>query len=163
MTVEWPRRAAGAAVSTAIVLAVLVAIGDGLNPVALVIVAICAFSIGWLAIDASAVVVAHTIGVADAPAAGPRRGGDMRTTRWTRRLAEIGRPGFDDTWLWRDLVQLVDDRLIRSHDINRAEDPEAAAKVLGPHLAGFVVECPPPRQFARRDYLDAIVTEIEEL
>ncbi|UYM06454.1 hypothetical protein [Solicola gregarius] len=163
MNVDWRRRAAAAVLVTAVALGGLVVIGDGIDPIALAVLAFCGFSVGWLATDVFAVVDSRMRGIADAPAAGPRRGGDMRTTRWSRRLGEIGRAGFDDSWLWRDLVQLVDDRLLRFHDIDRAADPAAAANVLGPRLATFVREPPPTRQFARRDYLDAIVTEIEDL
>lgn len=163
MTAQWRTRVLVGVCGSALIAAGAAVTGDGLDLVAFVMIAFCAASLVWLGTDLTSVAESRTSGIDDAPTAGVRRGLDLRTTRLSRRLAEIGRAGFDDTRVWSDLVDLADDRLLRHHDIDRQTDPERAASVLGPRLAAFVSACPPPRQFSRRSYLDAIVTDIEEL
>ncbi|MDN5854962.1 MAG: aluminum activated malate transporter family protein [Actinomycetia bacterium] len=163
MTEQWRNRALATLVASGLVLGGAAVSGDGLDPVAFVVIAFCVASLAWLGADLAGITEGRTDDRPPAPAAGSRRSVDLRTTRLSRRLAEIGRPGYNDEHLWSDLVELIDDRLLRHHDVDRTADPDRAAQVLGPRLTTFVTACPPSRQFARRNYLDAIVTDIEEI
>jgi len=163
MTHQWRNRVAAAVVASALVLGVSAISGDGFDPVAFVVVAFCAASLSWTGVDLAEVTAVRTNGRPQALATGSHRSVDLRTTRLSRRLAEIGQPGYDDERLWADLVALIDDRLLRHHDVDRAAEPDRAAEVLGQRLSSFVEACPPSRQFARRSHLDAVVTDIEEL
>ena len=163
MTEQWRTRVLVAVGLSGLVAAGAVVMGDGLDPVAFVVVAFCVASLVWLGTDLANALETRSPSLRTAPTAGSRNAIDMRTTWLTRRLSEIGRAGFDDSRLWTDLVEVIDDRLLRHHDIDRRDDPARAEQVLGPRLAAFVTGCPPSRQFARRAYLDAIVTDIEEL
>lgn len=163
MSQQWRTRVAAAVAVAALIAVGAVVVGDGLDAVAFVVVALCVTSLAWLGMDLVGATEVRTVDRLRVPTAGARRGADMRTTRLSRRLAEIGRAGYDDERVWADLVDLADDRLIRHHDIDRRSEPAHAAQILGPRLTTFVTACPPSRQFARRSYLDAIVTDIEEL
>ena len=163
MTQQWRTRVLLAVGLAALVAAAGVVMGDGLEPVPFAVIAFCVTSLVWLGTDLAAATELRGVDRGRTPEAGSRHRTDLRTTRLSRRLAEIGRPGFNDESLWVDLVELADDRLLRHHDIDRRAEPARAAQALGPRLAEFVTVCPPPRQFARRSYLDAIITDIEEL
>lgn len=164
MSEQWRNRLLAALAAGGLVFGGAAVAGDGLDPVTFVIIAFCVTSLAWVGADLAGVSDRGADDrLARAPTAGARAGVDLRTSRLSRRLAEIGRQGFNDDRLWADLVEVVDDRLLRRHDINRAAEPDRAAQVLGPRLTEFVTACPPSRQFARRNYLDAIVTDIEEL
>lgn len=164
MTQQWRTRVTAATVVAGLTAGLAALSGDGLDYVAFVVVVFCVASLGWLGVDLLGATDTNGPGLLQsAPAAGARRGGDMRTTRLSRRLAEIGRPGYNEEVLWEEIVDLIDGRLVRLHDIDRRSDPSSAALVLGPRLTAFVTACPPSRQFARRSYLDAIITDIEEL
>lgn len=163
MSHSWRGRIGLAAGITVAAYVVLSLAGDGLDPVRAAVVAVLCASVCWFAVDLVAEVETRTTGTADAPAAGPRRGFDARTSRLSRRLGEIGRPGFDESPLYRELVELADERLVRRRDVDRDAEPDRARRIMGPRLAEFVDRKPPDRQFARRAYLEQIVREIEEL
>ena len=61
------------------------------------------------------------------------------------------------------LVELVDDQLRAVHQIDRAEDPDAARAVLGDLLFAFVDDPNTARGLERPQQLDRIVTLIERI
>jgi hypothetical protein len=62
----------------------------------------------------------------------------------------------------RDLIRVIDDRLMAGHGIDRRTDPDRADSVLGPDLVEYVAGPPHPRQLSPR-HLDIILTRIEAL
>lgn len=72
----------------------------------------------------------------------------------------------DDTSLDRlrtGLVELVDDQLRASYQIEREDDPGAARTVLGDELFAFVDDPKAARGLARPQQLDRILTLIEQI
>lgn len=90
-----------------------------------------------------------------------------RVTSFVRRSQRPeGAPSIDD--LDRDeladsLVRVIDDRLRDDHGIDRATDPPAAARALGPELARFVGDPAARRSMVRRRSLASTLTLIEAL
>jgi hypothetical protein len=99
---------------------------------------------------------------ADRAPEGLRRGGDVRVRTLQGQLQQ-GRNLDDGRALHGSLVEIVDDRLLTEHGIDRTADPERAAAVLGPPLTAFVTNPPPSRRLGDPAYLAAILDRIEAL
>lgn len=68
---------------------------------------------------------------------------------------------YDAPLLHETLINLVDDRLLAHHGVDRAATPEAAYAVLTPRLQRLTVG--PSRRMATTGELERILTDIEEL
>lgn len=68
---------------------------------------------------------------------------------------------YDAPLLHETLINLVDDRLLAHHGIDRAAAPEAASAMLTPRLQRLAVG--PSRRMATTGELERILTDIEEL
>jgi hypothetical protein len=62
----------------------------------------------------------------------------------------------------RDLVRVIDDRLVAHHGVDRTAQPDEARHVLGPMLSAYVETQPHARQLHPR-YLQDLLTRIEAL
>ncbi|MEZ5228214.1 MAG: hypothetical protein R2710_16545 [Acidimicrobiales bacterium] len=58
---------------------------------------------------------------------------------------------------------MIDDLLLDQHGVDRAGDPQAAGRILGPELARFVDDPLVRRSMVRRRSLAATLTLIEAL
>jgi hypothetical protein len=64
--------------------------------------------------------------------------------------------------LHRHLMSVVDQRLMAHHGVSRVADPEGAARLMGPALAGLAARSAPyPR--LTPDQIDVLIDRIEEL
>lgn len=87
----------------------------------------------------------------------------LGTERWVQPLRtelERGRR-YGSTGIHDALVELVDDRLLSKHRIDRARDPGAAAAVLPPALRRLTAEAPRPLTSVRD--LRTILDELDAL
>lgn len=71
-----------------------------------------------------------------------------------RRLVSFG--------VHRDLVRIIDDRLLAHHGIDRYAETERAQQVLGPALSSYVDAAPSPHQLRPHTLYD-LLTRIEAL
>jgi hypothetical protein len=99
---------------------------------------------------------------ADRIAEGLRRGGDVRVRTLQGQL-QHGRQLDDGRAIHGVLVDIVDDRLLAEHGIDRARDPHRAAAVLGPDLTSFVTTPPPAKRLGDHAFLASILDRIETL
>jgi len=118
---------------------------------------------GVTAVIASALFAAFDLGQTSAavkwPQREPRLDDDQRATRMRRDAYAAA--ASDSRRIHDTLVELVDDRLLSGHRIDRIANPEAAQAVLTPALARLVAG---PRRVASapRD-LQRILSDIEAL
>lgn len=88
-----------------------------------------------------------------------------RSPRRSRRWGPVGRSGADepepDDEIVTTLAAVIDDQLRSRHGIVRAEDGDAAARVLGPELSGFVDDPATARRMTQRRTLARTVAMIE--
>ncbi|HNJ97625.1 MAG TPA: hypothetical protein PLV13_05845 [Ilumatobacteraceae bacterium] len=89
----------------------------------------------------------------------PPPSSDPRVVDMRRQMLAAWRT--DSTSLAKALVELVDERLAANHHIDRATQPEAAARLLTPNLRHLVA--PARRQAITTRELQRILTDIEAL
>ena len=89
----------------------------------------------------------------------PSKRGDARVS-WTRQKVQSARWS-GSTEINDTLTELIDDRLLAHHHIDRAADPAAAAELLGPALRSFLDGRRRTAMTARE--LQRVLTEIEAL
>lgn len=65
--------------------------------------------------------------------------------------------------LQQTLLEVIDDQLMHSHGIDRSNDPEAAASIIGPKLTAFVNDPEAAASIADTKQLTRIVTLIEQI
>jgi hypothetical protein len=97
------------------------------------------------------------------PAIAPEGRADRRVMRLRSGLAYARRDDATMEQLRATLVELVDDQLRTVHQIDRAEEPEAARAVIGDDLYAFVNGTNGTRQLTRPRGLEHIVTLIEQV
>lgn len=88
-----------------------------------------------------------------------RRGRDARVDTLRRQLD--GAPWLSRQSIGDVLVELIDDRLLARHDVDRYEDPEAAATLLTPRLQRVVRDQRRVSPILRD--IDRIIDDIEAL
>lgn len=89
------------------------------------------------------------------------RGADPRVRSLRRQLLDERR--LDVTHLHATLVELVDDRLVAHHRIDRSADPVAAGAVLAPSLRDLVAGTPGDGSVADPRRLQLILDDLEAL
>jgi hypothetical protein len=89
------------------------------------------------------------------------RGADARVRSLRRQLVDERR--LDLGQLHRTLSELVDDRLLAHHRIDRAADPAAAAAVLAPSLRDLLAMAPDDRSIGDPRRLQRVLTDLEAL
>lgn len=135
----------------------------GMQPRPLLLTALVgsAALLGWFALD----LLVEVEGAYWQPGgrrSGSQRGADLRVGTIKRRLTDAFTENRFAAKLHPVLVQLIDDKLTAVHGINRQDQPQVAAEVLGPELTAFLsgstVE-------AMRDpvYVELIIGRIETL
>ena len=136
---------------------------SGMEPELVLVIALCllvgigAWYLATLA-DETPTAVTGSIG----PRAAPPARADRRVMRLRAGIA-YGRPdGITLERLRATLVDVIDDQLLATHQIDRAADPVAAAEILGPELQRFVDD-PDASGLARPDRLEHTITLIERL
>lgn len=126
--------------------------------IAAIVVAVAA-SLWWV-LDVSDV-AARTDWRATADTSGSAAGSDARVSALRRQILDA-RIFVDDTSLSRALVSLVDDVLLR-WGIDRAQEPERAAALLGPQLGQFVADPSDRALLGDPRRLDLVVRRLEQL
>lgn len=97
------------------------------------------------------------------PAAASAESTDRRVMRLRSGIVYGQRGSNSLERLRTTLVDLVDDQLRAAHQIDRAEDPDAARAVLGDDLYAFVDDPGAADDLAEPRRLDRIVTLIEQI
>lgn len=90
-------------------------------------------------------------------------GYDTRVSRIKLHLYDESGSGRGTGRLYVTLVELIDDRLLSRHGIDRAIQPDAARIAMGDMLHRFVTSPPSQRELADRRTMDRILTRIEAL
>jgi hypothetical protein len=117
----------------------------------------------WTVTDLADVTPASAQVVADHRPPPPARG-ERRVTRLRTGLAYSGPNGLVFEQLHESLVTVIDDQLRVAHQIDRADDPDAARAVLGDELQAFVDDrTAAATTLAKPRRLDHILTLIEQL
>jgi hypothetical protein len=115
----------------------------------------------WLLLDVSDVAPPISWGAGYGPDR-LRKGGDVRVRTLHGQLLH-GRQLDDGRALHGVLVDLVDDRLLAEHGIDRTSEPQRAAAALGPLLTDFVTNPPSAKRLGDVAFLASIVEQIESL
>ena len=89
------------------------------------------------------------------------RGADPRVRSLRRQLVDERR--LDLGHLHATMIELVDDRLLAHHRVDRALDPAAAAAVLTPSLRELLAAPPDDRSLGDPRRLQRILTDLEAL
>ena len=161
MIVVWRVRIAVVVSCWLLVVIAMAALQMGPRPVLIAGLAAAVASALWLLTDLADVAEPTSWTAAFDPGRLPR-GADLRIRALQGQLAHG--PSMDDgRALHRLLVDLIDDRLVADHGIDRALEPDRAAVALGPTLAAFVVAPPSSRQLRDPSFLSSIITLIESL
>ena len=92
----------------------------------------------------------------------PEHRADLRITTLRQALAYGGNDQYLAERVHTSLVDVVDDELRATHDVDRERDPAAAATILGPELTQFVDDPAGAAAMTARS-LAHIVTLIEEI
>jgi hypothetical protein len=142
----------------------VVLVGAGMQPkllpVAVILAAIAA--VGMLAFDLVAS-AAPAVWPDGAPPEPPVRVLDSRTESLVRMATREREQEGPSHRLHATLVSLVDDRLRDRHGVDRATDPAAAHRMLGPELTRLVETPPPGAQLAEPARLAGVVALIESI
>lgn len=93
---------------------------------------------------------------------GTTKGADARVKLLERRLAH-GQAMASNLLLHHTLVELIDERLVSAHGIDRNLDPGAAEHLLGAELAHFVAAAPALDDWNDPTLLPSILSRIEAL
>lgn len=89
------------------------------------------------------------------------RGADPRVRTLRRQLLDERR--LDLGHLHLTMVELIDDRLLAHHHVDRAADPAAASAVLAPSLREVLASSPDDRLLGDPRRLQRILTDLEAL
>lgn len=161
MSGRWRVRATTIGSIWALVFAVMAWLEMGPRPVLLAGIAAALAAGLWLMLDVSDI-AAPAAWAAAYDTGGTRRGADSRLRLLHRQIQHA--PSHDEgRVLHRLLVDLIDDRLLAEHGIDRAVEPARAAAELGADLAAFVTVLPSARQLSNPAFLSSILTRIEAL
>jgi hypothetical protein len=158
---RWQARAALVGSIWALVFAVMAWLDMGPRPALLAGIAVALAAGLWLMVDISDRAAPATW-AATYDTGGTRRGADSRLRVLHRQIQHA--PTHDEgRVLHRLLVDLIDDRLLAEHGIDRVVEPARAAAELGADLASFVTLVPSARQLSDPSFLSSILTRIEAL
>lgn len=161
MSTRWPARVVTAGSIWAMVVALMAWLEMGPRPVLLAGIAAALATALWLMLDLSDV-AAPAAWSAASTTDGTRRGADSRLRLLHRQIEHA--PSHDEgRVLHRLLVELIDDRLLADHCIDRTVQPDRAAAELGTDLAGFVAATPSAKRLGDPAFLSSILTRIEAL
>ena len=158
----WRQRTA--IIVAGIVVLQLLMVVSGMGPDLLLVSALVgAVAVGaWALADAADAVPNAPPTVAAPQSTAPTR--DDRRVKQVRSGLAYGRnDGLSRERLHASLVDIVDDQLRSSHQVDRSSDPAAARDLLGPDLAAFVDAPTPPDVLSRPRDLDRLLTRIEQL
>ena len=167
--VIWTGRAVVAVVAAVLVNGALSLLGLTHDAVLVSLLAAATVAASVLAIEAVDATT-HTPWTTHRGAARPSSGEDARTAMF-RRMVEGHHTSYeqDDTIIWQ-IGDLARQRLRQVHGLRYADDPERAAALLGPDLAGWVARDrrSPDQQEGRpvrysHVMLGEVLTRIEEL
>jgi len=157
-------RARIALVVAGIALVVISMSATGMEPslplVASLVVLVAAVAFVVYDLEAAVLAVRWQRPAGTAPTAAGR---DHRVNVLRMRLAAPDHHGSTARELYGTLVGLIDDHLLAVHGIDRAHDPDAARRVLGPELDRFVAAGQPPARLTSVRVLRGVVQRIEQL
>jgi hypothetical protein len=161
MSLSWRTRTAITAGCWLATFAGMAALDMGPRPVLLACIAAVLAAAVCLLLDLADVAAPASWGASYDPER-LRRGADLRIRALQGQL--LHGPSMDDgRALHLLLVELIDDRLLAEHGIDRAAQPERADAVLGPTLATFVTSPPPTKQLRDPRFMSSILTHIESI
>lgn len=142
----------------------IVAVMTGLEmrPAVLVLGAIAAAAVGVIAVVFDLAELPTPVDWSAVRDSGTsNRGADPRVRTLRRQLLDERR--LDLGHLHRTMVELIDDRLLAHHHIERATDPAAAGAVLAPSLREVLASSPDDRLLGDPHRLQRILTDLEAL
>jgi hypothetical protein len=149
MSARWRARAITSAIGWALIVALMSWLQMGPRPVLLAGIAAAIATALWLMLDLSDVAAPAAWGAAS-HTGGTRRGADSRLRLLHRQIEHA--PSHDEgRVLHRLLVDLVDDRLLAEHGIDRTVEPDRATTA------------PSARRLGNPAFLSSILTRIEAL
>jgi hypothetical protein len=158
---RWGIRITALIFSFALAIALMVLAGMDPRPLPLALVTVAGALTYWMSADIAARVqparwvVHRTDDVA--------RGGDSRLEHLRWRLAARPKSAVEVDTFAPLLIDLIDDHVAAVHGIDRARDPAAFDRVVGPELAAFVARPPTDSQARSTQFVEGIVTRIESL
>ena len=157
----WVRQLGAAFVVWFVVVATALFLGMQPRP-ALLAGLVAAVGAGLLLfLDASDQVAGDRWAVPDTDPA-RERGEDMRLASLSRMVGSHLVSHQVDDQLHRQLLRLLDQRLVARHGVSLQADPERAADLAGPELAALMQQGPPyPR--LKIGQIDVLIARIEEL
>ena len=161
MSSRWRRRAGAVVGVWLVVYSISAAAGTGPQPLLLAALLFAVASVLWLANDLSEHVAPARWNTSSGTTT-RQRGADVRVGVLQRALEDVAKRQ-DVAHLHPLLVDLVDDRLLAHHGVDRGRDPRSARAVLGDELADFVETPPSPVQLSNRQYLSRVLTLVEHL
>lgn len=157
----WPRRIAISVAMWFVACGAALFLGMRPQPVLMATLVAAAATVLLLCVDASAAAASNRWTVVDSDPTRPP-GEDPRLAHLTRMVGShlvSHRPGDQ---LHRQLVHLIDQRLVARHGVSVHADPGQVAGLVGPELAALVAQEPPyPR--LELDQIDVLIARIEEL
>jgi hypothetical protein len=159
---QWAGRAAWALATWAVLSAY--AEWSGREPHILLLggVVLAGFTVGWLVADLGQLTAPAPWEMAQ-PFQPHQRGNDSRFSRLSQALSDATDRQQVAADVHAILVRLVDDLLSTRHGIDRRRDPEAARRLMGEPLTGYVESPPAARQVNDRRYLSGVLDEMESL
>jgi hypothetical protein len=161
MSSRWWRRAGAVVAVWLVVYVISEAGGTGPRPLLIGVFLCATASVLWLAVDLAEHVTPAQWDTGGRSTA-HRRGADVRVGVLQRALDDVVKRQ-DVAHLHPLLVDLVDDRLLAHHGVDRERDPRSARAVLGDELADFVTTPPSPVQLSNHRDLARILTLVEAL
>jgi hypothetical protein len=159
----WTRAVATIAVVTALAIVAMVLTGMGPRLVTVAALgALTGVSVWLVWTLANGADPAAPWGTADQPRTADR---DARPRSWSLRHQVPNGPQDLRTAerLWQRLVELIDDRLLAEHGIDRGRDPAGAQAILGDDLARFATDPHAARTLTDLATVDRVVSRIEAL
>jgi hypothetical protein len=141
-------------------------VGGRLVHLALAALAAAVFTIVWWWLGEVGALTEPADWNTESRASSRGRGADPRASRLHRYLRDVmegnTRAG-SDVVVAETLVQIIDDRVLAHHGIDRATDPERYAAVVGADVDAFVVAVAAGRTTVRARQLPGLISRNERL
>ena len=135
-------------------------LGNQPRPGLVALVIATAAAVLWLYLDTSAESEPPRWRLVDDEPIRPR-GEDARLALFQRAVTRQLESRDVSDQLQRHLAAVTEQRLLTKHGISRLADPQRAARMLGPELAGFLDQARPPRLSLTQ--IDQLLKRIEAL
>lgn len=156
---KWTLRIGTALGVWVVIVAATGLLGNDPQPGLLALVIACGAGLLWLYLDVSADAEPARWRLVDDDPIRPR-GEDARLAMFHRVVAGHLDSRDSNDQLHRYIAAIADQRLVARHGISRLADPDRAASVMGPELAGFLAH---PRTRLSLSQIDHLLDRIEAL